>query len=125
MAEPTPEARIQQLEIEKERLLDQIDVLKGALVNQVVALPAEWKLSPKEAEVFRALLKRDVVRFSAINAALYSDRPDPPDDRSIYVFVWRARRKLKTFGIVISRVRGIGYSLDGGTRERFKERIAA
>lgn len=114
MTDQSPHARIQQLE-------DQVQVLKDALADRTVLLPEEWCLSPMESDVFRVLLKRDVARFTAISAALYSDRPDPPDDRTIHVFIFRIRRKLKPFGIVIHRVRHVGYSLDAVTRTRFKD----
>lgn len=114
MTERSPQARIQQLE-------DQVEVLKDALADRVVPLPDDWPLSPMEEIVFRVMLKWDVARFAAISAALYSDRPDPPDDRVIHVFAYRIRRKLKPFGVVITRVRHVGYSLDAKTRARFKD----
>jgi two-component system cell cycle response regulator CtrA len=110
----TGQSRIQQLE-------DQVEVLKDALADRTVPLPDDWPLSPMEETVFRVMLKRDVARFAAIFAALYSDRPDPPDDKIIHVFIFRIRRKLKPFGVVVTRVRHVGYALDAVTRARFKD----
>lgn len=114
MPDQSPQTRIQQLE-------DQVEVLKDALADRAMPLPAEWPLSPMEEIVFRVLLKRDVARFAAISAALYSDRPDPPDDRIIHVFVYRIRQKLKPFGVTVYRVRHVGYALDEATRAKFKD----
>lgn len=114
MPDQSAHTRIQQLE-------DQVEVLKDALADRVVPLPVEWPLSPMEEIVFRVMLKRDVARFAAISAALYSDRPDPPDEKIIHVFIFRIRRKLKPFGVVVTRVRHVGYSLDAETRIRFKD----
>lgn len=106
--------RIRQLE-------DQVEVLKDALADRAVPLPEEWRLTAMEEAVFRVLLKHDVARLTAISAALYSDRPDPPDDNIIRVFIFRIRRKLKPFGITIARARHVGYALDDATRARFKD----
>lgn len=125
MTDQSPQARIRQLEIENGRLLDQVDVLKGALADEDVILPAEWRLSPTEDQVFRVMLRRDVARLPAFMAAIYSDRPDPPEDKIVQVFIFRMRRKLRPFGISIHRVRNVGYALDEATREKFREKRAA
>lgn len=111
-------ARIRQLE-------DEIEILKDALADRAVMLPPEWKLSAREAEVFRIMIKRNVTRIATFMAALYSDRLDPPEDKIVSVYIFKMRRKLKPFGIEIRAVRGVGYALDERTRERFKEKAAA
>jgi DNA-binding response OmpR family regulator len=114
-----PQARIRQLEIEKQRLLDENEVLKSALAGSVT-VPREWGLTPKQADLMRVLIRRPVASYDACMAGLYSDRIAPPDQRIINVLISRMRRKLLPFGIEIRTVWGIGYELDEGARARLK-----
>jgi DNA-binding response OmpR family regulator len=117
--------RIRQLEIEKQRLLDEIDVLKDALSGAPAPLPVEWGLTPSQAGIMRLLIKRGTATYAACMAALYSDRVAQPDVKIISVFILRMRKKLKPFGVEIRTLWGVGYALDEATRSRFKERQAA
>lgn len=114
-----PQTRIRQLETENERLLDQIELLKEALVGLPAPLPKEWGLTGRQEDIFRVLVKRSTATHDALMAALYSDRVAPPDPKNISVQVLRMRRKLAPFGIKIGTKWGVGYELDAETRARF------
>jgi DNA-binding response OmpR family regulator len=120
MIDQSPQARIRQLELEKQRLQDQVDELQGALVAYV-ELPREWKLTTKEAEVFRVLIRRPVVSYDAVMAGLYSSRPSTPDREIVKSWVCRLRKKLGPHGVEIRTIRHIGYAVDDATRAKFKD----
>ena len=74
--------------------------------------PVEWRLTPSEARLFGALLKRDVLTKEALMATLYYNlNKDEAEIKIVDVFVCKIRKKLAPFGIKIETRRGVGYEL--------------
>jgi len=103
---------------ELESLRDQVDQLRDALgVN--LKLPSNpFSLTPMEQEIVGLLVKREVADTGMLYAALYSNRhpSELPEDNNIKVYIHKIRRK----GVGIKHVRGVGYYLDKGERERLR-----
>ncbi|MBO6759154.1 MAG: helix-turn-helix domain-containing protein [Roseibium sp.] len=89
------------------------------LEKQLVAdvpLPAAWALSPGEARVFRHLLKRGRASHDSLMTVLYGDRPEPPGEAILNVWIFKLRQKLRPFGITITNIHGAGYELPAEDR---------
>jgi two-component system cell cycle response regulator CtrA len=123
-------ARIEALEEERERLVEQIARLEHALGLSFIA-PVEWRLTGSEARVVGALIARESLTKDAGMAALYRDfGKDEPEPKILDVFVCKIRKKLKPFGIEILTLWGIGYRLTAESRALLApllpdERVAA
>lgn len=73
------------------------------------ALPAHWRLTPKERELFLALLCNDTVTKEMAMLVLYGteDRPD----HSVAMFMSRIRSKTERHSVKIETINRTGYRL--------------
>lgn len=111
-------ARLEALEAENERLRDRVTELEEAL-GFSIELPIYLGLSPAEARVFGALMKRPTWTKEQLMVALYSHRPDdPPEMKIVDVFICKLRKKLKPIGIEIETLWGQGVRLSPAMRDR-------
>lgn len=117
------QARIDALEAENERLRGDIDALRdafGMAINPWVGLG----LTPSEARLFGALVKRGQLSKQQIMTAMYSARAeDDPEIKIVDVFVCKVRKKLTPYGIEITTVWGQGYAMPPESRERARQFI--
>lgn len=99
------------LEAENELLREKVIALEEILGLRIET-PLVLGLTSHEAKMFGILLKRELVTKEAAMAALYGDRPNGEVEIKIVdVFVCKARKKLKPFGIEIETVWGRGYRM--------------
>lgn len=121
--EPTPrEAALQATIL---RLEDRIQELEQAM-GLCVLPPLEWGLTQNEARLFGALLERELLTKDAAMAALYRDRgEDEPEIKIVDVFVCKARKKLKPFGIEIGTRWGVGYFVTPAHKAEARRQIEA
>lgn len=107
----------QRLQERVEILEEENRQLKSALNGGEAALP-DWfpHLTKLETTLFRTLIARRIVTREAAMLALYSDRPSPPMDKIIDVWIVKLRAKLSPMGIVIDTVWGQGWSLSTASR---------
>ena len=105
--------RIAGLERELDEAHERIRQLEALHFNAGWAPPDEIGLTAKEATIVAVLVGREgVVTTEQLMHALYALRPDePPQVKIIDVFVCKARKKLKPFGIEIRTHWGAGYSM--------------
>lgn len=83
--------------------------------------PLEWQLTGKEAVIMGVLVSRTMATKDAFMAALYREfAKDEAEPKIVDVFICKARKKLRPFGIVIETVWGQGYRLADGQREQLK-----
>ncbi|WP_119270881.1 winged helix-turn-helix domain-containing protein [Taklimakanibacter deserti] len=111
----------QALRVRIDELEEQVHILKGAIADLDLCLPTEWGLTAFRTNFIRALAKREVVTFAALDALLYSDSPEARCRDTIKVHAHHVRKKLEPFGIEITAVWGVGYSLDAATRARLTQ----
>lgn len=109
------------LRSENERLHERIAALEDALMG-VRLLPLEWKLTGQEQRVLGVLINRDLASKEAIMAALYGSRPDGDvaGAKIVDVFICKARKKLRPYGIEIQTVWAQGYRLPKEVRDRYR-----
>lgn len=126
------DARLEALKVENDMLRARIAQLEDALMaSERFVVPVEWRLTANEARVFGVLLARELATKEAIMAALYGNLgKDEAEIKIVDVFVCKARRKLKPFGVEIKTVWGQGYYLTPETKARLRaaaeqERAAA
>ncbi|MHC2291825.1 DNA-binding response OmpR family regulator [Bradyrhizobium barranii subsp. barranii] len=83
------------------------DLRKSMLASG--ALPTAWKLTPKERDLFLALLSNDIVTKQMAMLILYgtADRPS----HSVDVFMSRIRSKTEDFSVLIETINRTGYRL--------------
>ena len=105
-------ARITVLESENARLQERVFWLEEAM-GATYETPIWLGLTGHEARILGILLKREVATKEMLLTALYSGRPDgeEPQIKIIDVFICKARKKLKAFGIEIETIWGRGYRL--------------
>lgn len=74
-----------------------------------VALPAKWRLTPKERDLFLTLLSNDIVTKQMAMLTLYgtADRPT----HSVDVFMSRIRSKTESHSVKIETINRTGYRL--------------
>lgn len=108
----------QLLERENEELRERVRELEDVL-GMSIEVPIEWGLTASEARLIGMLLKREIVTKAGAHACLYEARLEGAvDPKIIDVFICKARKKLKAFGIEIRTVWGKGYLIDPETRAR-------
>lgn len=99
----------------KETLASRIDQLEQKFADlrqsmlASVALPSNWRLTPKERDLFLALLSNDIVTKQMAMLTLYgtADRPT----HSVDVFVSRIRSKTEPHFVKIETINRTGYRL--------------
>lgn len=118
-------ARLEALQIERDRLLERVALLEEQLVGRDdLILPPEWGLTTSEMRVFRVLLNRTMATKEAIHATLYhNEGKEAAEPKIVDVFICKIRKKLKPYGIEVKTIWGQGYSLDPETRARLKKEL--
>jgi DNA-binding response OmpR family regulator len=75
------------------------------------ALPADWRLTPKERDLILVLVANDIVTKEMAKVVLYgTDAADRPD-HTIDVFLSRIRRKTRDHAVTIETINRTGYRL--------------
>lgn len=112
--QPADIRRLRTLAEENEILRERVRQLQDMLVPEY-RMPRQWRLSPLEDRLLRALLKASASLLSreAAFAALYPDPDTYPDFKSFDVYVFKLRRKFRRAGapVVIETFIGEGYRL--------------
>lgn len=112
--------RIDELEEENRQLREAL-----CPSSDVVALMHLFGIRQHEAKILAVMLRHDVASNSAIDCALYGDRPgDWPDQNTHKVHVCRIRKAVPDWARP-QNVWGIGYRLMPGARQRIREMIDA
>ncbi|MCA0366790.1 MAG: winged helix-turn-helix domain-containing protein [Proteobacteria bacterium] len=107
-----------------ERLEDRVLELEEAL-GVLVLPPLEWGLTKNEGRLLGVLLEREIVTKDTAMAALYRDRGDrEPEVKIVDVFICKARKKLKPFGVSIETRWGVGYSMSPASKAAARRQIA-
>lgn len=107
------------------RLEDRVQELEEAL-GVLILPPLEWGLTKNESRLLGVLLERELVTKDTAMAALYRDRGErEPELKIVDVFICKARKKLKPFGIVIDTRWGVGYSMSAASKAAARQQIAA
>lgn len=107
---------VQRLERENDELRERVRVLEE-LVGIRIDVPLVFGLTAHEAVLFGLLLRRDLVTKEMAMVGLYGDRPDlDPEIKIIDVYICKARKKLKGFGVEIETVWGRGYRLSAASK---------
>lgn len=107
------------------RLEDRIQQLEEAL-GVLVLPPLEWGLTKNEGRLIGVLLERELVTKDTAMAALYRDRGESePEVKIVDVFICKARKKLRPFGIQIDTRWGVGYSMSAASKAAARQQIEA
>jgi two-component system cell cycle response regulator CtrA len=77
------------------------------------SLPKALALTPTETSLVAVLLANDHCSHELLFSALFSDRPeeDQPDDKITDILIFKAREKLRRFGMNLETYRGFGFSM--------------
>lgn len=112
------DARLEAVAAENDRLRARIDQLEDAMGMNFLT-PIEWGLTGSETRVFGVLMARELATKQAIMAALYRDvTKDEAEIKIVDVFICKARKKLKPFGIDIETRWGEGYYLTAAMKAK-------
>lgn len=116
----TPAQEIARLREQLDDALYQIRLLKGEPYH--LPLVAHVGLSDKEARAVSMVLRRGRVTRDALYQALYGSRhPDEmPDGHAVVRLMSRARKRLRSLGVDIQNVWGVGYSITPENVARLK-----
>lgn len=116
------ERRLAQLAEENDTLREINRQLREALVATDVVLPAV-PLSKSETTIFGMLMARTFVTKEALTVALYGDRQNPPDPKTLEALLSRLRKKLKRAGIAapIENAWGQGWRFSAEVKRAIKE----
>jgi DNA-binding response OmpR family regulator len=104
---------------ENEHLRAQLRLLQDAL-GIGLHWPSDWKLTTRETAVLGVLVAREIATHDAIMCALYGDRPDPPSEKIVRVFIYKLRSKLAPHGFSIVTRRGQGLAIPAEQRARLR-----
>lgn len=81
-----------------------------------VSFPVEWRLTPTEAKLLAALIKRrGLVATESLLTLVYDD-PDGKTVRDLAVVICKVRKKLRPQGVTIFNVWAQGFGLDEESR---------
>jgi DNA-binding response OmpR family regulator len=89
-------------------LTETIDGIRSAM-SGAGSLPAEWKLTPKERDLFLALIRHEIVTKKMATVLLYG--ADDRQSHSIDVFLSRIRKKTADYKVTIETINRTGYRL--------------
>lgn len=118
-------ARLEAVELDNERLREQIARLEAAMGLGFIA-PLEWNLTQAEARVMGALTTRDLLTKDAAMAVLYRDfGREEPEIKIVDVFICKIRKKVAPFGIRIETMWGQGYYLTAEHRAAVSKQAEA
>ncbi|MBY6243880.1 helix-turn-helix domain-containing protein [Methylosinus sp. Sm6] len=106
--------RIETLEEENRQLRD--------MLKPPTTYPAEWRLTPQEADILSILAARapNAISKTALYEAFTWDNDDPPDPKIIDVLVCKLRAKLKDLHIEIETIWGFGLRMGIASRDRLR-----
>jgi two-component system cell cycle response regulator CtrA len=101
------ERLIRRLTAERDTALEEVRQLRELLLHDDQTQwrpPNVLKLSRSESRILRTLYLRPDASVRVLYDAVYRDTAAERIDKIIDVFIWRLRRKLRPFGIVIENV---------------------
>ncbi|GAC1572940.1 MAG: hypothetical protein NVS3B5_02120 [Sphingomicrobium sp.] len=116
---------------EVQRLKDRIEELEGLLgmgEDDATLILAATGLSLTACKMVGVIRKRaSVTTKDMLYTMLYGDRSegDQPDPKIIHVEICKARAGLRSFGIEIQTVWGIGFRMDPGSRRKLAALMAS
>lgn len=91
--------------------------MRAMLTDSTAALPLDWKLTPTEEAIVRAMLANDVASRALITEAAGTKSPEVAR-----VHLHRIRQKLTPRGVEIETLHGRGWRLIG--REHWARQLA-
>jgi DNA-binding response OmpR family regulator len=113
------DARVEALELENDRLRDEIERLRSGGAAFGFIPPAEWRLTQKETRVLEVLLRLPMASKDQIMAGCYvPGADDEPMIKIVDVFICKMRRKLRPFAIEIRTLWGVGYTMDAEAKAK-------
>lgn len=117
--------KVRVLQAENEMLRERVDQLEGVLFRTDRSLPVEWLLTPQEARLLGALIKREHCTKDQLMMALYGDRHsgEEAEPKIVDVVICKTRRKLKPFNIAIKTHWGHGYFIPPEQRKLLLEEM--
>ena len=91
-----------------------------------LVVPVLFGLTDHESRLLGGLLTREIMSKSQILSALYGHLPpdDEPEIKIVDVYVCKARRKLKRFGVSIETKWGGGYYMTREAKAKVREYLA-
>ncbi|WP_316206036.1 helix-turn-helix domain-containing protein [Bradyrhizobium sp. SZCCHNR3058] len=105
------------IDFSKEELVGKVAALTATIEDMrrsmVLAgsLPAEWRLTPKERDLFLALISNSTVTKPMAMVILYGADQDGRPTHSVDVFMSRIRRKTEGQSVTIETINRTGYRL--------------
>ncbi|WP_316219106.1 helix-turn-helix domain-containing protein [Bradyrhizobium sp. SZCCHNR2026] len=75
------------------------------------SLPPAWKLTPKERDLFLALIANETVTKPMAMVILYGANAEGRGAHSVDVFISRIRRKTEDHAVTIETINRTGYRL--------------
>ncbi|WP_315826088.1 helix-turn-helix domain-containing protein [Bradyrhizobium sp. SZCCHNG3015] len=75
------------------------------------SLPPAWRLTPKERDLFLALIANETVTKPMAMVILYGTNEDRRETHSVDVFISRIRRKTEDHAVTIETINRTGYRL--------------
>lgn len=97
-------------------LQNEVGRLRALLSDSSAMLPTEWKLTPAEERIFRALLASDCASVATIQEVAATNA------QAARVHLHRIRKKLSPRGVEIETLHGRGWRLVG--REQWARILA-
>jgi len=83
-------------------------------------------LTATEGNIVGVIMARPIASVSQIHTVIYGNRvDDPPDEKTITVFIHKIRHKLERYGIHIECVWGRGYRMDEQSKAEIRSIIGA
>jgi two-component system cell cycle response regulator CtrA len=107
-------AYVRRIEAENEQLRERVAQLEELVIEDLTSrTPIELELTIHEAALVGFLMKRTEASKEQLLTAIYGHLPsgDEPEIKIIDVFVCKARKKLKKFGIEVKTLWGRGYMM--------------
>lgn len=86
----------------------------------------EGKMGGAGRQILGMLMKAELLRRSAIYAALWGALPDvdQPEEKIVDVYICKIRRDLKPWGIKIEAVWGLGYYMSPAHKRALEAKLA-
>ncbi|WP_315740858.1 helix-turn-helix domain-containing protein [Bradyrhizobium sp. SZCCHNR1093] len=104
-------------ELSKQELVVKVAALTATIEDMrrsmvlAASLPTGWRLTPKERDLFLALISNETVTKPMAMVILYGADQDGRETHSVDVFISRIRRKTEDHSVTIETISRTGYRL--------------
>lgn len=106
--------------------IEELEMALGQSEDLLISLAARFRLHGIQAQILAMLLQREGITSVGVHAVIYGRRParSQPSMEALKGHVYQLRRKLRTFGIEMETMIGLGFRLTPQNKQKIRDILA-